>query len=271
MRRYDLHVHTTASDGRDTPEEVVRKAHGAGLAGIAITDHETTAGVGAAEAAGAETGVHVVPAVEISCDLGPFECHLIGYFIHWGDGPLEELLSVVRRARVERARAMIGRLRAQGLEVTEHEVVTLEGARAVCRPHIAAVLVAKGYARTVREAIRLYLSKRSPAYVPRLKLTPEEAVDAIRSAGGAPVYAHPALTGMDSVIEDLVPRGLVGLEVHYPDHTPADTRKYAEMAERLHLVATGGSDYHGEDAGNQAALGSVSVPGEVVEQLRARL
>ncbi|MBP7561285.1 MAG: PHP domain-containing protein [Armatimonadetes bacterium] len=268
MARYDLHTHTDRSDGRCTPTELVRAALDASLAGIAVTDHDTTAGVAEALAAGSELGLEVIPGVEMSSEESVFECHILGYFVPSEGGELQELLVATRRARVERAREMLRRLRRMGLDVSESEVVQLNGPGAVGRPHIAALLANKGYAPTVRQAMRRYLGKQSPAYVPRLKLTPEEVIEAIIGDGGVPVFAHPGIMGMDAVIPRLASAGLVGLEVYYPEHTEADVARYEAMADELGLIATGGSDFHGRGSSRPVELGEASVEAEVVERLR---
>lgn len=268
MARYDLHTHTDRSDGRCSPTDLVRAARDAGLAGIAVTDHDTTAGVAEAMAAGEQLGIEVISGVEMTSEESVFECHILGYFVPHDGGRLQELLGSSRRARVERAREMLRRLRRMGLDVSESEVVQLRGAGAVGRPHIAAVLVSKGYAPTVRQAMRRYLSRRSPAYVPRMKLTPEEVIEAIATDGGVPVFAHPGIMGMDAMLPRLVAAGLVGLEVYYPEHSASDVARYEALAQDLGLVATGGSDFHGAGTSRPVELGQASVEADVVERLR---
>jgi hypothetical protein len=270
MTGYDLHVHTTASDGGDSPAEVVRQAALVGLAGVAITDHDTTLGIPEAVSVGREVGVDVIAGVEMTSEETAFECHILGYFVSLG-GALDGVLADMRRARVERAREMLRRLRVLGFDVSEGEVVQLLGPTAVGRPHLAALLVRKGYAPSVREAMRHHLSKRSPAYVARKKLLPEEVVDAIVSDGGVAVFAHPGLVGMDGLIERLLPRGLAGVEAYHPEHTTEDTARYVALAKRLGLVVTGGSDYHGKLSSRSAPLGSLTTPADAVAELRARL
>lgn len=271
MSEYDLHCHSTCSDGSDTPEQIVRLAAASGLAGVALTDHDTTLGVEAATPEGQRLGIEVIPAVEITSEERAFECHLLGYWVDLDpESELQRLLANMRRNRIERAREILRRLRALGLDVTEAEVVQLGGPHAVGRPHIAAALVRKGYAPTVRLAMRRYLGKASPAYVPRRRITPEDAVAAIRASGGVVVYAHPGIVGMDSIIERLAALGLAGLEAHYPEHTDADTAKYVDMARRLGLVITGGSDYHGIRGSRHVPLGAMSVDHDTVAALADR-
>jgi 3',5'-nucleoside bisphosphate phosphatase len=268
--RYDLHVHTTASDGVETPEAVVRAAHEAGLAGIAIADHDTTAGLPAALVAGEALGLEVLPAVEVTANAPIYECHILGYFVSPTEGPIQERLTALRRARVERAREILRRLREAGLDVTEADVVHASGPRAIQRSDIARLLVAKGYASEVREAMRTYLSKGTPAYVPAPSLAPAEAVATIRADGGAAVLAHPGITGQDSLIEGLVEAGLVGIEAGHPAHTEEHLARYDDLARRYGLIRTEGSDYHGADSKWRVAIGPYGVDRATLDALYER-
>lgn len=268
--RYDLHVHTTASDGVETPEAVVRAARDAGLAGIAVADHDTTAAVPAALAAGEALGLEVIAGVEVTANAPIYECHILGYFVSPTGGPIQERLAALRHARVERAREILRRLREAGLEVSEAEVVRASGPKAVQRSDIARLLVAKGYAAEVRAAMRTYLSKGTAAYVPAPSLPPAEAVATIRADGGAAVLAHPGITGQDSLLEGLVEAGLVGLEVRHPAHTDEHVAKYEELARRYGLIATEGSDYHGAESKWRIAIGPYGVDRATLDALRDR-
>jgi len=269
MGTYELHAHTVASDGGDEAVALVESAAHAGLAGIAITDHDTMASVPEAVEAGARLGVEVIAGVEVTAHEGPFECHILGYFVRPRGGPLDALLRATRRARVERAREMLRRLRAQGLPVTEEELVRAHGPRAASRAAIASVLAAKGLARDIRDAMRTHLRRGTPADVPPPAIDPEKAVRTIAEDGGVPVFAHPGMTGLDRVIERLVSFGLIGVEVGHPGHSPEDERHYAALAERLGLVATAGSDYHGSRGLGATGLGAHAAPSEIVERLRS--
>jgi predicted metal-dependent phosphoesterase TrpH len=286
LARADLHVHTSASDGVNAPAEVVAMAVRAGLAAIGIADHDTTDGIDEAEqaaaaiAAGGGPSLEVLPAVEINTDEGPFEAHVLGYFIDRCHGGLRGLLSRQREMRLGRARRMVARLAEIGMPVEWERVATIAGRATLTRPHIAAALVERGHVRDVGEAMRGVLARGGAAYVARDKLTPQEAVLAIRAAGGVAVLAHPGTVGRDSLIDELVEVGLAGLEVRHPLHTPEQERRYQTMARRRHLVQTGGTDYHGFAEGRTAAgyghgsfaarPGELWVGIEVVEELRRR-
>lgn len=243
--RVDLHLHSSASDGAWTPEAVVRAAAAAGLAVVAVTDHDTTAGVPAALAAGERLGVRVLPALEVTARDGAAEVHILGYGVDVGSRALRLLEEAAARAREIRVEAMLQRLAALGCVVTWADVAAAAGeARALGRPHVAHALVARGYAATVEDAFRRYLADGRPAYVAGPFPTVAEAIVAIRAAGGMPVWAHPPM-------EAIVPRwrryravGLAGIEVWRPEMPPWWAERLARWAERDGLVVTGGSDWH---------------------------
>jgi predicted metal-dependent phosphoesterase TrpH len=267
MGALDLHIHTTASDGVVSPAEVVRVAIDKGLEAIAITDHDTTDGIDAALAAAQGARLEVIPGIELSAEEGSREAHILGYYIDYRDESLQEKLTVLRRARRERARKMVKKLESLGMPVSwDHVEEIADQTSAFGRPHVAKALLDEGYVGSVNEAFDRYIGLRGPAYVARHKLTPEEAVQMICDAQGLPVLAHPRWQ------EDVVPRlsaaGLVGLEVYYPSHSEEETEALAALAARHGLVATGGSDFHGYHADARLSLGEVPVPLESLERLR---
>ncbi|WP_165898128.1 PHP domain-containing protein [Tumebacillus sp. BK434] len=269
MQLADLHAHTTASDGTFTPRQLVELAKQNGLAAVAVTDHDTTDGLAAAWAAGRELGVDVVPGIELSTTFEGREVHVLGYYYDPEHEELRDLTARMREDRLNRLDKMIGRLQDAGVSINKQEVLE-EAQGAVGRPHIARVLIKKGYVRDIPEAFEQYLGSGKIGYVERLKVSPAEAVPLILRAGGVPVIAHPGLVGKDYLFDTLVPLGLVGLEAHHPDH-PAEQRKHYEQLARHHgLLATGGSDFHGSGAEHRGALGSVHVPYTVVETLREK-
>ncbi len=268
MGRADLHAHTTASDGTYSPRELVRAARERGLAAVGVCDHDTTLGVPEALAEGEKQGVIVVPGVELSCEERAFEVHILGYFVDINSPALQSTLRNLRRQRVSRIRRILAKLERLGIRIGFDEVMKKAEHGAVGRPHVAAVLHERGYGESQRDSFRKYLSKGGPAYVPRRRLSPEEAVTLIRTAGGVPVFAHPGIVGLDELIEQLAARGLRGVEVWHSDHTPEMAEKYQALADRLGLLATGGSDSHGPGSSRAYELGSVTVPVEVVDALR---
>jgi len=269
----DLHVHTTASDGRCTPEDLVRRASEAGIGILSVTDHDTTAAVEAATAAGRALGVTVVPGIEITAVLDARDVHVLGYFVDPASPVLREFLGGQRADRVRRAREMAERLAALGCAIDIDSILADVAAnpdRAVARPRIAFELIRAGWVDSLPEAFDRFIGEGRPAYVPRSGASPQEVVGAIRRAGGVAALAHPGLLGRDDLIPEMVNAGMAALEVYHGDHDEGMRARYAALARRLDLAATGGSDYHGDDAGQHAALGSVSVPRDEYVRLCAR-
>ena len=267
--RIDLHTHTKASDGLLAPAALVQLARDAGVVVLAVADHDTTAGVDAALEAGARLGVEVIPAVEINTDVEESEIHVLGYYVDHAAPWFQEFLGRLRDGRERRAERMVAKLNALGIPIEYARVRALaEGA--VGRPHVARALIEVGAARTTEEAFQKYIGRSGPAYIERMKVTPEDAVRVILRAGGIPVLAHPGWGVRDELLPPLVEAGLGGIEAYYPDHTPAMTAHYLALAERYHLLATGGTDFHGGDLATRVSIGSQYVPPEVVERLKAR-
>lgn len=263
----DLHVHTSASDGALAPAELVERASARGLEVLAITDHDTLAGVPEALAA-APAGLHVIPGVEFSADLAEGEAHLLGYYVHIEDPDLAQALALFREARIERAKKILKRLASVGIRIDWESLAGTARTHSIGRPHIAAAIVSAGYAESASEAIVRYLARGAPAYVPRHRLTPEGAIDLILRADGVAVLAHP-LDLLD-LVPCLVRNRLDGLEAYYPGYSESVSAQLETIAGRHGLVVTGGTDYHGPDLTPGVDLGSVRVPGGVPEKLRER-
>lgn len=246
--RFDLHIHTTASDGIDSPEAVVALAAEKGFSIIAITDHDTMRGVPEAVAAGERYGVRVISGVEISAG-GQTEVHVLGYAIRDVER-LEQTLSLMRDKRAERMAAMVEKLRALGVDVTLDEVTALSDG-SVGRSHLARVLIDKGVVRDVREAFSKYLSPGKLAYVEREKLSVQQAVRLIADCGGLPVIAHPGQNHGECYwgrerFHALKAHGLRGIEVYHMAHGAAQAAAFERIARAENLLVTGGSDYHGK-------------------------
>jgi len=275
----DLHVHSTASDGLFPPREVVRQAAEMGLKAVALTDHDTVAGVPEALAAGEEFGTEVIPGGEVSAEYADGACHILGYFINPAEEGLVTLLEAARVARDRRSGEILARLRDVGVELTMDDLTAGREGTSVTRAHFATALVAKGLVADWEEAFDRYLGRGAPAYVPRRRMEPEEAIAAIRGAGGLAALAHPrqlnrSLAETEAYITRLAEAGMEAIEVSTPDHTANFARHYGEIADRLGLVCTGGTDWHGrEDSAVQLGLGrgEIAVHYTVVEQMRARL
>lgn len=250
MSRIDLHLHTTHSDGSLSPTDVLRLAHKAGVTALAITDHDIVTGIPEAIAAGAELGIEIIPGVEISSRVGNSELHILGYCLQWQDPELNRRLAFLRESRHSRNPQIIERLRALGLDVTYEEVRALAGTDAVGRPHIARLLMDKHYVTSAKDAFDRYLAEGRPAYVARELPSPADAISWIRAAGGVAVLAHPTWAkvsgeSLNALLIALKAEGLGGIEVHYSSHTKRQTREYHDLAKRLDLLITGGSDFHG--------------------------
>lgn len=264
----DLHVHTTASDGTLTPEQVVQEAVRVGLAAVAIADHDTVGGVESALAAGRQLGIIVVPAVEINTDYADDEIHLLGYYIDHESPALSAHLERLRAERLERGRRIVQRLNELGRKISMERVMEIAGGGAIGRPHIARAIAEAGYASSIGAAFGKYLVRGAPAYVERHKLTPFQAIEIIHEARGVAVLAHPGNSKHDELIPDLVDGGLQGIEAYHADHSPTQARHYVEIARRYDLIPTGGSDSHGPNMLKTVAVGRVTVEIAVVHRLK---
>lgn len=267
MGNVDLHIHTVASDGALTPLQVVEEAGAKGLTAIAITDHDTTAGIDEALRAAEGTALEVIPGIELSADQGSEEIHILGYYVDHHDAPLQKKLDVLRRARRKRARRMVEKLAALGVPVRWERVLEITAeSSAFGRPHIAQALKERGYVISANEAFDRYIGLEGPAYVSRYKLTPVEALEMITAAQGLPVLAHSR--GQEYRLRELAAAGLVGLEAYYPSYSMKESEALARLAEKHNLIPTGGTDFHGYAGGVTTALGEVGVPPESLERLR---
>ena len=260
----DLHMHSTASDGSRTPSDVVRAAKAAGLAAIALTDHDSVAGLAEAQAVGQELGVRVVNGVELSAVEGEAETHLLG--LHLGDTQcIERGLEGLREMRQRRAVTIVGKLVALGVMITMDDVLRHAGGGAVGRPHVARAMVGDGWAVDVRDAFDRYLGAGRPAYVAKDQLGMPDAIAMIHEAGGIAVLAHPGGAGTRERLAALAALGMDGVEVKHPGHSPSDTNRLRTLSEQLGLVVSGGSDWHGASDGPRT-IGMMQVPMEWLER-----
>ncbi len=267
----DLHSHTTASDGGLGPRELVREAARHGGRVLAITDHDSTEALAEAfDEVARRPPMTLVPGIEINCDVDGGEVHILGYFLEYETEWFQAFLREQRAERVARVYRIAARLAELGMPIDPAEVFALVKEGSAGRPHIAQVMVARGYVKTFREAFDRYLRAGGPANVPRKRLSPAETVVTIRRVGGVPVLAHPGLAERDEIIPDLVRAGLLGIECYYHEHSATQTRNYLQACKDLDLVATGGSDFHGLHIGRTNPLGSPPVPLSVYEALKAR-
>jgi 3',5'-nucleoside bisphosphate phosphatase len=269
--RFDLHLHSTASDGRLSPEEVVRTAAKLGLVVISITDHDSVDGIAPAlKAAENHPPLRVIPGVECSTDVPHGEVHVLGYFIDYTNPELVIKLAAFRNSRKVRAQKMIDKLAGMGINIEWNRVEDIAGSGSVGRPHIAQAMLEKGYVPSLKEAFNRYIGREAPAYVEREKMTPEEVVQLTTRVGGLAVLAHPAdIEDLEHLIPRLQRVGLVGMEVYYNNYPLRTTQYLASLAHKHALVATGGSDFHGMDNATETPIGGVAIPREGVERLFA--
>jgi predicted metal-dependent phosphoesterase TrpH len=266
----DLHLHTTASDGRLSPEELVARASRVGLRIISVTDHDTTAGLAEVRAATQAAGIELVDGIEVTAVHDHRDVHVLGYFIDTTDADLAVFLEAQRQRRIERLHAIARHLSALGLSVDIDEIVA--GARrgaSVGRPLIARALMKGGHVGSIQEAFERYLGTGRPAFVPRVGCSPAEVVAVIHDAGGIAALAHPGVTKQPSIIGQLAADGLDALEVYHSDHSPTTTRDMLALARELRIGVSGGSDFHG-DEDRHRPLGGVSLPADHYHDLVAR-
>ena len=271
MGQVDLHVHTTVSDGKYSPEEIINKAAALGLTTVALADHDSVDGiVPALEAARAFPRLKVIPCVEISTDMPAGQAHVLGYLIDYQSDELRSALERFRSSRERRARGMINKLGDMGIDIDWQRVQEIAGEGSIGRPHIARAMLEKGYIATFVEAFNRYIGHNGPAYVERDKMKPVEAVELIMRVRGLPVLAHPfTVANPEATIIELKAAGMVGIEAYYNNYTADEIGKLVSLADRYGLIATGGSDYHGLDDSSETMLGGVDVPVEAAERLIA--
>jgi predicted metal-dependent phosphoesterase TrpH len=275
VSRVDLHLHTTVSDGRLTPTELLRRAHGNGVRTLAITDHDNTDGLPEGQAVADALGLELIPGIELSTDLGPIGVHILGWFLRYDDPAFQARLLPMRDDRLSRAMAMVQRLGELGYPIEWERVLAIAGEGSVGRPHIAQALLEAGHVKAINEAFDRFLGDGGPAFVERMKLTPQEAIAMIHANGGVAAVAHPFdAPDVEGLIAELAAAGLDGVETYYQGYPPERVERLLALCRDHNLVPTGGSDYHGFAMGDAPDVdndvGSVYVPEDTVERLRAR-
>jgi len=264
-------MHTTASDGHSSPEALVAEVSAAGCRTIAVTDHDTVAGVPGVREAAVRAGVSFIPGIEVTAVAEGVDVHVLGYFIDITDASLAEFLGAQRERRRDRVVAMGDRLRQAGVpvDVTSILAVPADSGRSVGRPAVAQALVAAGHAEDIADAFTRFLTEGRPGYVPRTGPNPAEVIERLRAAGGVSSLAHPGKLRRDHLIASMIDAGLDAIEVYHSDHTVADIVRYQTLADRHGVVVTGGSDYHGPGSGRVTGLGVVGLPPVAFERLTA--
>ena len=274
----DLHSHSTASDGSEKPAALIEQAVEIGLTALALTDHDTQDGIPEAKAAASSAPLELIPGTELSLEYDEGGMHLVVLWLEPGPGPLQNRLEELRQGREQRNQSMAQRLTELGMPVTAEEILEEGGSGSVGRPHIAAVMMRKGYVETIEEAFELWLTSGRPAYVGRPRLTPEDAIQLARASGGVPILAHPHTLGinraheMADLLTRLIPAGLIGLEAFCAGYRRHEREGYADLARRFGLVPAGGSDFHGTYKPGLSlgtGYGDLVVPDVLVDELRA--
>ena len=276
MKRIDLHTHSTASDGSCTPTEVMEAAVNAGLAAVALTDHDTMQGVPEAMEAAEKLDIECIPGIELSAVYGDREVHIVGLFLDPRNSVLAKRLDSFRQIRKQRNLRMIEKMQAAGVDITMEKVRDLEGDAVITRANLARYLVHVGYAVSIKEVFDKYLSPGLPFYVPKTGVTPEDAVRAIRDGGGTAILAHPLLydftpAQLDTCIELLKNYGLQGIETYYSTYSPADERNMKRLADRHGLLWSGGSDFLGSVKPHiqiGKGMGHLVIPYDILDKLR---
>ncbi len=272
----DLHTHSNASDGKLSPAELMRHAQAMGIEVIALTDHDTLSGLEEASLEAARIGIEFIPGVEISAEYNPGTLHMLGYFIDPSDPELIETLAWLRGGRDHRNHIILSKLAGLGCPLEWEEVEALAGGESMGRPHIATAMVNRGYVSSFKEAFDRYLGKGAAAYTDREKMTPENALERIRCAGGLPVLAHPQTLSLtedelSDLLRSLAGQGLAGVEVYYYSHSEEETDLYRSLAGKYGLVITGGSDFHGPgmlETQLGVGRGNMKIPRSVADELR---
>jgi 3',5'-nucleoside bisphosphate phosphatase len=270
----DLHLHTTASDGRSTPPQLVAEAISAGLSTIAVTDHDTTAGIAEVEEAAAAHRLTVVPGIEITSLVGGRDVHILAYFVDASNDELAAFLARQREERRHRFVQMLDAIERLGLAIDQESLraqARAAAGRSLGRPILANALVLAGHVRSTDEAFDRWLGEGRPAFAPRQGALPSTVIDLVRRAGGLTSLAHPGKLKDEGLVAHVIDSGAAAIEVHHPDHDDIDTKRYRQLARSSRLLVTGGSDYHGVGSGRAAGLGRVTLPVEDFAALTARV
>ena len=266
-------MHTTASDGRSTPEQLVSRAHAVGLRTISVTDHDTLAGIAPVTEAATRAAIQVIPGIEITSIYKGKDVHVLGYFVSSATPGLQPLIDGLRRQRTERAEEIASRLEHLGVPIDTEALIataTAGGGKSLARPQIAQALVDAGHVSTVQEAFDQFLENGGPAYVPHRGASPAEVVEIVTRGGAVASLAHPGYRQRDEMLPELVEAGLTAIEVFHPSHDEATQAHYMQLAREYNVGVTGGSDYHGEGVRRADQLGVMHLPQEYFKDLLIR-
>jgi predicted metal-dependent phosphoesterase TrpH len=269
MKFADLHLHTYFSDGTFSPEELVGHGHRLGFAALALTDHDSVEGCARMTAACAAAGIDFIPGTELTAEHNDTEIHLLGYYLDTENQTLLTEIAKFQAVRQNRIHEMVSRLNGLKVPLKVESVFALANCKSPGRPHVARALVKAGLVGSLDEAFERFLKKNRPAWVPKAKMSALQAIELIHQAGGVAVMAHPGLNRTDDVIPVLVEAGLDGIECFHTKHSTAASERYLEIADKFHLLITGGSDCHGFSKG-KPLIGTVKLPYEHVEKLKQK-
>ncbi len=265
----ELHCHSTTSDGMFPPARVVAMAAARGVRVLALTDHDTTAGIAEAAVAASGFGMALIPGVELTCSVATGEVHLLGYFVAVGNAAFQERLARLRGGRDARGQAIVEKLNDLGIPVRWERVKAIAGDGAVGRPHVGRALVEIGAAADINDAFDRYLGRGRPAHVERQRFSPVEAVQLVRASGGVPVLAHPlSVTDLEATLTEMISAGLLGIEAYYGAYAPEERASLAAVAKSHNLITTVGNDFHGDVHGG-AVMGGTVGPPDVLDRLVA--
>lgn len=268
----DLHTHTTCSDGLLSPIELVTKAEQVGLRAVSITDHDTMAAHAELKRIGYNGSVAIIPGMEISCFEAGRDIHVLGYYLDSANPDVQAYIEFFKHDRDRRAMEIIDRLRRMGCAITYEEVAARAAGAPIGRPHVASVLIERGYASSIQNAFDKWLDRSKPGYVAKAPFTVRQAVDMVRSAGGVAVIAHPGKTYNDPrLFLGLIASGIDGIEVFHSSHWSVTREYYRVLAKQHALIMTGGSDFHGSRDYDERNFGNIGVPIELFDALAARV
>jgi len=266
----DLHIHSNASDGSLSPSEIVKIAYAKNLRAFALTDHDTFKGIEEAQIEADKLSIDLIPGVELSCNIGETDVHILAYWPDVNDPDLLNELKERRKNRKERAIKFVEKLNNNGIHITFDDVLSVAKGSAIGRSHIARAMKSKNYVGSIQEAFNNYIDVNSCCYVKKESCSPEEVLKMIKKAKGVATIAHPGVSKIDEHFLNLKKLGLAGLEVYHPDHNKSKINHYEKLAKKLNLIATGGSDFHARRSSRGITIGAYSVEMETVEKLRKK-
>jgi len=265
IKKIDLHIHSTFSDGQLTPGEIVECSKRDGVSTIAICDHDSISGIDEAVAA-SKGDIEIIPATELSANIGKVDIHLLGYYIDYKNSELAAFLAQFQRYRLLRIKRIVEKLYQDGVRLNFERITEIAGQGSIGRPHIAQSLLAEGYVHSIGEAFGKYLGYHCPYYEPKKSISPKEAIKKIKDYGGIPVFAHPGTIKDDGLVYQLIEDGIAGIEVWHPEHSNAYQQQLLAIAIKNSLLVTGGSDYHGNKS--HCRIGKPSCPAEDLLSLK---